>query len=81
MTYRRFSRKSAEKESAPCSLSVLPAVKAFSANIERFLEANKDFALEFGGLARNALYLAQLYLSEGERSEIARKYYLVTKMD
>lgn len=55
-----------EGERALITIGLLPAVKAFSANIERFLEANKDFALEFGGLSRDALYLAHLYLSEGE---------------
>lgn len=53
-------------ERAVITIGLLPAVRRFSANIERFLEMNKDFAFEFGGFSRNTLYLAHLYLGGGE---------------
>lgn len=48
------------------TIGILPAMH-YPLDIELFLEENPDFASEFGTFARNTLYLARLYLSQGER--------------
>lgn len=65
-----FEEIEKEGERAVVTIGVLPAVK--SAHIERFLEVNTNFALEFGGFARYVVYLAWLYLSEGELKRFQR---------
>ncbi|KAH7713696.1 hypothetical protein AAVH_18974 [Aphelenchoides avenae] len=50
-----------ERERAVITTGIIPVLQ-HSAEIERFLEANKEFAKEFGTFAQNAVYLAELYL-------------------
>lgn len=54
-----------EGERASITIGIVPALLHWT-QIERFLEANKDFALGFGTTVRNVVYLAHLYLDQGE---------------
>lgn len=53
------------RERAVITTGIIPALRA-SAHIERLLEANKELASGFGIFARNVVYLAKLYLAQGE---------------